>query len=1064
MSIVAFVLKRPYTVFAVVILVCLLGIGAALRMPVDIFPEIDIPVVSVVWTYSGMSPEDIQNRILELHERQLASLVDNIERIEANSYEGVGVIRVYLHEGADVTRAVAQLGSSALVVLKYMPRNITPPLILRYGATDVPIIQLSMSSNSLSDTKLNDLGQNIIRPDLAVVRGASVPYPYGGKPRLIMVDLSKDALQSRGLSPADISNVLLQQNVILPSGDVKFGNRDYTVVMNNSPDIINALNNFPVKEIDGKMVFIRDVAHVHDGYQIQTNSVSENGRPAALMMIRKTGGSSTLAVVDGVKEALPDIRRLLPSGVDIKPIFDQSVFVKASLDSVLMGGTMAAVLTALMILLFLGNWRLTLIILASIPLSIITAILVMYVAGETLNSMTLGGFALAVGILVDNSTVVIENIERHLDALKKNLEEGILDGAAEIGVPTLLSTLAICIVFVPIFLLQGTAKYLFSPLALSVCISLLASLVLSFTLVPVLFKYLLRSHMTSHQDHNPADPHRPTLNPFRLIHRGFDYGFNRFRDAYHTTVTWCVANPLPTVLFFLVLMGVSCLLFPLLGEDFFPQVDAGQMRLHVRCSPGTRIETTQADFARVEAAVRQIVGNNQVDVILDNIGLPYSGINIALSDSATVGPMDGEILISLKKVHTPTAQHMADLRRELPKRFPSMQFFFQPADIVNQVLNFGQPAPIDIRVTGPDNDKVYVVASKLAHDLRSVPGLVDSHVYQVPNAPALGVNVDRTLAEEVGLNQNTAATDLLVSLNSSAQIAPNFWVNPNNSVSYPLVVQEPTYRLNSLQDVQDLPLQTGDGRQAQLLLNVANFGRTKIPMVMSQYNIQPVFDVNADIQGTDMATATKEIQKVIDKDRPPVTTAMKVVLSGQADTMRESFDGLFSGIGLAVILVYLLMVIKFQSWLDPMIVLLAVPFALGGVMWMLYLSGTHVSVPALMGTLMCIGLTTANSILVITFANDRLDAGDDKATAAVTAGFTRLRPVLMTAGAMILGMIPMALGVGEGGEQNAPLARAVIGGLLFATFATLVFVPSMFSLLSRHSRPENSERGPLVAA
>ena len=1066
MSIVTIVLRRPYTVFAVLALVCLLGIGAIMRMPVDIFPEIDIPVVSVVWTYNGMSPEDIQNRILVLHERQLASLVDNIERIESNSYQGVGVIKVYLHEGADVTRAVAQLSSSALVVLKYMPRNITPPLVLRYGATDVPIIELSVSSTSLSDTRLNDLGQNIIRPDLAVVEGASVPYPYGGKPRVVMVDLSKDALQSRGLSPADISDVLMRQNVILPSGDVKMGRTDYTIAMNNSPDVIDAINNFPVKEVEGRMVFIRDVAHVHDGYQIQTNSVSENGRPGSLMMVRKTGGSSTLSVVNGIKDVLPELRLLMPKGVDIKPIFDQSIFVMASLNSVLMGGGMAAGLTAMMILLFLGNWRLTLIILASIPLSIITAVLVMYCMGQTLNTMTLGGFALAVGILVDNGTVVIENIERHLEELAKNLEAGIIGGASEIAVPTLLSTLAICIVFVPIFLLQGTAKYLFSPLSLSVCISLLASLALSFTLVPVLFKYLMRSraHERMHVDHNPGDTHRPTSNPLKLIHRGFDNGFNRFRDGYRGAVSWCVSRPLPTVAFFVVLMAVSCLLFTSLGEDFFPQVDAGQMRLHVRCPPGTRLETTQADFARVETAIRQIVGNQQIDVILDNIGLPYSGINIALSDSATVGPMDGEILISLNERHTPTAQHMANLRRELPKRFPEMQFFFQPADIVNQVLNFGQPAPIDIRISDPDNNKAYALASKLAQDIAKVPGIVDSHVFQVPDAPAFSVDVDRTMAQEVGLSQQNAATNLLVALNNSAQIAPNFWVNPNNSVSYPLVVQEPTYRINSLEDLRDLPLATDTSSQDQLLMNIASFGRTQIPMVLSQSNIRPVFDVNADVQNRDMKSASEAIQQVINNDQPPAPSVTKITLSGQAQTMQSSFSGLFSGMGLAVVLVYLLMVIKFQSWLDPIIVLMAVPFALGGVMWMLYFSQTHISVPALMGTLMCIGLTTANSILVVTFANDRVDAGDDTATAAITAGYTRIRPVLMTAGAMILGMIPMALGVGEGGEQNAPLARAVIGGLLFATFATLVFVPSMYRLLSRHTKPENQEEAKLATA
>jgi multidrug efflux pump subunit AcrB len=1056
MSIVRFALNRPYTIVAALILICLLGVGAALRMPTDIFPEINIPVVSVVWTYAGMSAQDIQNRIVVLHERQMPALVDNIERIEANSYDGVGVIKVYLHEGADVSRAVSQLASSALVVLKYMPPNITPPLVVRYGATDVPIIQLSMSSKSLSDTRLNDLGQNIIRPDLAVVRGASVPYPYGGKPRVIMVDLRPQALQSRGLSPADISDALQRQNVILPSGDVKLGSKDYLVEMNNSPDLLQAINQFPVRQVDGKMVFVQDVAYVHDGFQVQTNYVSQNGTPGGLLTVRKTGGSSTLAVVDGIKDALPDIRKLVPSSVNIKPIFDQSIFVKAALNGVLREGAIAAGLTGLMILMFLGNWRLTLIILISIPLSIITAILAMYLGGQTLNTMTLGGFALAVGILVDNATVVIENIERH-QGMGEPLVTAIVNGCAEIGVPTLLSTLSICIVFVPVFLLQGTSKYLFSPLSLSVCMSLLASLVLSFTLVPVLFNYLLRGHQKTHQDHDPAHPHHKTRNPVILLHRGFDNGFNRFRETYRSTLEWAVARRVPTVIFFLLLAAVSCLLYPQLGMDFFPSVDAGQMRLHVRTPPGTRIENTEQQFARVESAIRQIVGNNQIDVMLDNIGLPYSGINIALSDSATVGPMDGEILISLNKEHTPTPAHMADLRRELPKRFPEMKFFFQPADIVNQVLNFGRPAPIDIRVTGPNNEKDYALAEKLVADLRKVPGIVDGHVFQVPDAPSLSIKVDRSLAEEVGVTQRTAASSLLVSLNNSAQTAPNFWVNPTNSVSYPLVVQTPTYTINKMQDLGTLPLASGDSRQGQLLMNVASFGRAKVPLIMSQLNIRPVFDVNADVQGRDLDSAASAIEKVIQQDMPPASSAMSIALSGQVETMRESFSGLFGGMGLAVVLVFLLMVMNFQSWLDPLIVLMAVPFALGGVLWMLFLTQTHVSVPALMGTLMCIGLTTANSILVVSFANDRMNAGDDAVTAAIAAGYTRLRPVLMTAGAMMLGMIPMALALGEGGEQNAPLARAVIGGLCFATFATLIFVPTMYSLMRRSSTARPAE-------
>jgi len=1057
MSLVAFVLKRPYTVVAVLILVCLLGIGVALRIPVDIFPEINIPVVSVVWTYNGMSAADIQNRILSLHERQLASLVDDISRIEATSYEGVGVEKVYLHEGADVSRAVSQLASSALVVLKYMPPNTTPPMVLRYGATDVPIIQLSLSSATLPDTALNDLGQNIIRPRLAVVHGAQVPQPYGGKPRVIMADLDQRALAARGLSSADVSDALQRQNVILPAGDVKIGNKDYALQMNNTPDVINAINAYPIKEVAGRTVFMRDVAHVHDGFQVQTNSVAVDGKPGALITIRKTGGVSTLAVIDGIKAALPDLQKVLPADVSVKAIFDQSIFVKASLASVKMGGLMAAGLTALMILLFLGNWRLTLIILAAIPLSIITAVLVMYIGGQTLNTMTLGGFALAVGILVDNGTVVIENIERHVQ-LGEPLQTAIIAGAGEVGVPTVLATLCICIVFVPVFLLQGTAKYLFSPLSLAVCVSLIASLVLSFTMVPVLFKYLMRSQVSAAGagENRASASERAHSNPFLAIHYGFDRRFQSFREGYRNALAWTLAEPLPTVIFFAALILVSLLLFPALGRDFFPQVDAGQMRLHVRAPPGTRIEQTQNYFAAVEKAIRDIAGNAQIDTILDNIGLPYSGMNIALSDSATVGPMDGEILVALKEKHTPTAELVAQLRHELPQRFAALQFFFQPADIVDQVLNFGQPAPVDIRISGPDNAKAYALAAKLARDLKQVPGIVDAHVFQVPDAPTINVDVDRALASQLGLDQRATANSVLVTTNSSAQSAPNFWVDPRNGVSYPLVVQLPTYKIASAHDLWTMPVSGTDARN-QILMNVARFGRGQTPMIMSQLNIRPVFDVDADVQGRDLNSAAAAIDKVIGADRPDPKEAITVTLSGQVETMRESYAGLFSGMALAVVLVYLFLVINFQSWLDPLIVLMAVPFALVGVLWILYLTGTHMSVPALMGTLMCIGLTTANSILVVTFANQRMAAGDDARLAAATAGYTRMRPVLMTAGAMMLGMIPMALGIGEGGEQNAPLARAVIGGLFFATFATLVFVPTMYRLLRRASAVSERE-------
>jgi multidrug efflux pump subunit AcrB len=1050
-----FALRRPYTIVASLILVCLMGIGAALRMPIDIFPEIDIPVVSVVWTYQGMSAPEIRDRILTLHQRQLASLVDDISRIEATAYNGVGVEKVYLHEGANVTRAISQLASSALVVLKYMPPNITPPLVLRYGATDVPIIQLSLSSDSLPDSKLNDLGQNIIRPDLAVVHGAEVPYPYGGKPRVIMVDLDQHALASRGLSPSDVAAALQQQNVILPSGDVRIGTKDYALAMNTSPGAIAAINDFPVREVDGRVVFVHDVAHVHDGFQIQTNSVSVNGQPGALMTVRKTGGVSTLAVIDGVREALPDIRRLIPKGVNINAIFDQSVFVKASLNSVLLGGAIAAGLTAMMILLFLGNWRLTLIILATIPLSIITAILIIYLGGQTLNTMTLGGFALAVGILVDNSTVVIENVERHVKE-GDTLRTAVVSGSGEVAIPTLLSTLCICIVFVPVFLLQGTAKYLFSPLSLSVCVSLIASLLLSFTLVPVLFAFLMRSSLEHHGGHAAAErvPHF-RFNLFSLIHHRFESGFHSMRESYRNVVAYCVERGGITAIFFLALMGCSLLLFPHLGRDFFPTVDAGQMRLHVRAPPASRLEETQRYFAEVESTIRQIVGQDQIEVVLDNIGLPYSGINIALSDSATVAPMDGEILISLKEKHTPTAEHVANLRRELPKRFSDLVFFFQPADIVNQVLNFGQPSPIDIRISGPKSFDTYGLAQKIARELNSVPGVVDSHVFQVPDAPALTIDVDRTMAQQVGVSEDQIAKNVLVTANSSAQTSPNFWIDPRNSVSYPLVVQMPTYRVNSTQDLAAVPVSAAGGKSTQMLMSVAQFGRKNVPLVTSQLNIRPVFDVNADVQGRDLASAAAEIDKVLEKERVLANekAPVSITLSGQVETMRESFGGLFSGMAMAVILVYLVLVINFQSWVDPLIVLAAVPFTLGGVIWMLFLTQTHLSIPALMGSLMCIGLTSANSILVVTFANQRMELGDDKITAAISAGYTRLRPVLMTAGAMILGMIPMALGVGEGGEQNAPLARAVIGGLLFATAATMIFVPVVYRLLRRDKAP-----------
>ncbi|MDP9066578.1 MAG: efflux RND transporter permease subunit, partial [Pseudomonadota bacterium] len=846
------------------------------------------------------------------------------------------------------------------------------------------------------------------------------------------------------------------QNVILPAGDVKIGDQDYTLTMNNSTDVIEKINSFPIKRVDGRTIFMRDVAHVHDGFQVQTNSVSVNGTPGALMVIRKTGGVSTLAVIDGVRAALVDIKKNLPKGVAIKALFDQSFFVKAALNGVLLSACLAAGLTALVIILFLGNLRLSVIILAAIPLSIVTAVLFMKMLGQTLNTMTLGGFSLAIGILVDNGTVVIENIERHV-AMNKPLHRSIVDGASEVAVPTFLATLCICIVFVPVFLLRGTAKYLFSPLSLSVIGALLASLALSFTMVPVLFNHLMRKSVHAYEEestHRPVGQHRPSANPLVRFQAAYERKFEYFRGRYRNTLAWTLSQPKLTVAAFSVLIALSAVLFPLLGRDFFPQVDAGQMRLHVRAPAGTRIEKTQEYFAAVEADIRKTIGSKQIDVMLDNIGLPYSGINIALSDSATVGPMDGEVLISLTKKHAPTAELIATLRKSLPAHFAELQFFFQPADIVDQVLNFGQPAPIDVRIAGPDQEAAFALASEIAAAMSRVPGVVDSHVFQVPNAPALTVDMDRAMAAEEGVTQQEAANNVLVATNSSAQTAPNFWVDPRNSVSYPLVVQIPTYSYSSSQDLQTLPVTSGsNGGQNQLLMNLASFGRQAVPMVTSQLNIRPVFDVHADVQRRDLNSAAHDIDAVLKAHQPDPSKALKVTLSGQVDTMRESYNGLFAGIALAIVLVYLFLVMNFQSWIDPLIVLMAVPFALGGVLWVLFLSQTPMSVPALMGTLMCIGLTTANSILVVSFANQRMDAGDDPLRAAATAGYTRLRPVLMTASAMILGMVPMALGIGEGGEQNAPLGRAVIGGLLFATFATLIFVPTMYRLLRRQRQP-----------
>jgi multidrug efflux pump subunit AcrB len=1053
MSIYEAALKKPYTVAALTILLFIAAAFSITRMPTDIFPEINIPVVSVVWTYLGMSADEMEARVTTIHERSLPSLVDDIQRIESNSYNGLSVIKVFLQPRADVSRAVAQLTSSAQAVMKYLPPGIIPPLVLRYSATDVPVIQIALSSKTTPDHKLTDYGQNFIRPALAVVEGAEVPYPYGGKIRLVIVDLDTDLLQSKGLSPSDVTEALNRQNVIIPSGTARIGNREYVIRLNNSPDLIEAINDFPVKTVNGATIYMRDVAHVRDGYLPQENAVHVDGIPAALMVILKTGGGSTLSVIDGIKAALPQIKAMFAKHMIMNTLFDQGVFVRAALRGVLTEGLIAASLTAMMLWLFLGTGRLTLIVCLSIPLSICCGLVVMYARGDSINTMTLGGFALAVGILVDDATVVIENIER-LRKMGKPMLTAIVEGVREVSMPTFVSTLSICIVFVPIFFLQGTGKYLFTPLAMAVIFSLLGSRILSVTLVPVVFRYLISSHDEAGENEDPESAGRAS--GLARLPAAFSAGFFRLRERYHHYLAWTVDHRWVVAPVFLLFIGLSMFLYSDLGMDFFPDVDAGQIRLHVRAPAGTRIEETMKVFGQVEREIRRVIGDEHIETMVDNIGLPYSGINMALSDTTTVGPMDGEILIGLKKNHPPTAQCIATMRRLLPERFPQLTFFTQPPDIVSQVLNFGLPAPIDIRVCGMNPDDNYRTATEIARKVRAVPGAVDVHIFQVKDGPQFNVDVDRTLAGELGMTQYDVANSALVSLASSLFISPNYWVNWNNRVSYQLVVQTPIYHVQTVPELQAMPLTNNREANQQLLMNIASVRRTTTPMVISHLDVRPVVDIHANFQGTDLASVEKAIRRIVAPYQVDPTAPIQVSVAGQIKTMRDSFVGLVGGMLFAIILVYLLMVVNFQSWLDPLIILTAIPGALAGVIWMLYVTQTHVSVPALMGTIMCIGLATANSILVVHFANHRMAAGDDAITAAVAAGFTRIRPVIMTAGAMILGMLPMSLGLGEGGEQNAPLGRAVIGGLLLATFATLLFVPAMYAIM-RRKRPASLE-------
>jgi multidrug efflux pump subunit AcrB len=1032
-------LNRPYTFLVLALLILLISPLVILRTPTDIFPNINIPVVSVLYQYTGLNAEEMEQRVTSVYERILTTTVNDIEHIESQSLNGISVVKVFFQPGVQVSAAVAQLTASSQPAIRQMPPNITPPLVISYSASSVPILQLALSGQGLSEQQLNDFGTNFIRQSLATVPGAAVPWPYGGKQRQVMIDLNASELQAKGLSPNDIINAVTAQNLILPSGTSKIGEFEYDVDLNASPKTVEELNDLPVKSTTENTIYIRDVGHVRDGFSPQTNVVRRDGARGSLLTVQKVGATSTLDIVQRVKDALPAIRAALPPELRIEPLADQSLFVRAAVNGVIREAIIAACLTAAMILLFLGSWRSTLIIAISIPLSILTSIVCLSALGETINIMTLGGLALAVGILVDDATVTIENIERNFEE-GKDLHEGILDGAAQIAVPALVSTLCICIVFIPMFFLTGVARYLFIPLAEAVVFAMLASYVLSRTLVPTLAMYLLRAH----------SGHKGELSPWNLparFQRWFERSFTATRDAYHRLLTSLVGIPwlfLPAFLGFCVAVFA---LFPWLGQDFFPSTDAGQIKLHVRTKTAMRIEETANMCDRVEQAIRREIPPEEVASVIDNIGLPYSSINLSYSTSAPIGTMDADVLVSLKEDHHPTADYVRALRKSLPREFPGVTFAFLPADIISQILNFGLPAPIDVQVIGLDIDANRVYARKLLDDLRQVPGLVDLHIHQLFDQPKLRINVDRTKAAQSGFTERDVANTMVVALSGSFQTTPAFFLNPKNGVNYSLIAQSPQYSVSSLADIENIPITGSTATQPEILSDVAATVRGAGMAVVSHYNIQRTIDLFGSVQDRDLGSVATDITRIVDQSRKSLPRGAQVVMRGQIETMRSSFTGLLGGLVLAIVLVYLLIVVNFQSWLDPFIIITALPAAMAGIVLALFFTHTAISVPALMGSIMCVGVATANSILVVNFAKGRLAEEGDAKKAALEAGFTRFRPVVMTALAMIIGMVPMALGAGEGGEQNAPLGRAVIGGLALATVATLFFVPAVFSVL-----------------
>ena len=1052
MWIVRLALRRPYTFVVLALLIAVLGIGSILTMSVDIFPSINIPVVTVIWSYSGLSPTEMQDRIVTTSERAFTTTVNGIEHIESVSLRGVAVTRLYFQPNVQIEGAIAQVNAQAQQIVRVLPAGIFPPLIIQYNAASVPVVLASLSSDQLPEQELNDLGNSFIRTQLVTIQGASVPLPYGGKVRAVNVDIAPDALYARGLSPQDVSNAILAQNVILPARTAKIGPREYDIATNSSPEILGDLNKIPIRYVNGALLYVGDVAFVHDGSNPQTNLVRRDGRHSALLPILSNGSASTLTVVQQARQLMPKILAGLPSSLKVDFLFDQSIFVRAAISGVVREGAIAGCLTALMILLFLRSWRSTLIVATSIPLSLMTSIIALKIFHQTLNVMTLGGMSLAVGILVDDATVEIENNHRQMD-LGKRLRQAILDGAAEVATPAFVSTLSICIVFVPILFLGGVGGALFAPLAITVVFAMLASYFLSRTLVPTMVLYLLAPEARAR--HGGDDGHAAAKQPsiFRRISDSFERGFLRFAGAYEGVLDWALAHSRVVIAVFLTFAFGSLVLYPFIGRDFFPTVDAGQLRLHVRAPAGTRIEETEIYFQQVEDYIREVIPASEVNGISDNIGVP-NPINLALSDSVTVGTADGEILVALNTPHHPTAGYLKTLREELPRRFPDLEFFTQPADIVSQILNFGLPAPIDIQVTGPlaEADKNLQIAQQIATELQGVPGAVDVHVQQILDAPRIMVDADRALAQQVGLTQRDVAQSLLISLTGSGATTTNFWLNYKNGVTYQVIAQTPQHRVSSLDELQRTPVAIAGQTSPQLLSNLADFHRTTTPLSLNHYNVQPVFDVYASVQGTDLGSVASRAASIVKKFQGQISKASSIVIRGQVQSMNQSFLQLALGICFAVLFVYFLMVVNFQSWKDPLIILMALPGALAGILWALFVTGTTISVPALMGCIMAIGVATSNSILMITFANEQRRpefGGHEARAAALVAGRTRLRPVLMTALAMLLGMLPMSLGLGEGGEQNAPLGRAVIGGLMIATLYTLFFVPVTYSVLRR---------------